>query len=459
VVMRSGPRGRASRASWCHTRGSEIALGLVVCGAAVLALAGCGGGGLGRLPVSKVAARVERIRGLRFHHVPGAQVISLSRLQRLERAHFQRVVAGFSPAQQARVKQISRDAQASAELVALLGLVPPSELTPGSMPSGGPMLEGLYDERSHHVYLVTNELGGNEPHAEVVLAHELDHALDEQHFGPLSLLADPTSGAGDAATALREGTATFVQLQYELRYEHRHGPLSRLIAHPRHFPTPKNALQRLADEQLVFTYEAGARFVYWLYHHGHGWSLVNRAWRHPPSTAAQILHPDLWLTGRAARNPSASLRPYLGASWSEVGAGDIGEEDLAELLGKAGTPEQAAGAATGWAGGHFEVWQNSGGLIGCQLPCRDSAAAVMEVNWLSASQATSFGNQLTRYIQTRLHGHRIGEHAWTLPPIQGGGAGSVAESTSQKTTSLAFAPTTSLAAKIASDTARHNAHS
>ncbi len=317
------------------------------------------------------------------------------------------------------------------------------------------MVEGVYDEYSHRIFLVRDELGSNKAHADVVLSHELDHAVDQQHFGSVGLLADPASGAGDATRALREGTATVVQLLYEIRYEHRPGPLARLLAHPNRLPNPRSAVERLADEQLVFTYLAGARFVAELYQRGHGWGLVNRAWRDAPSTQAQILHPELWLAGRGANNPTASARPYL-AGWSQVGSGDVGEQDIAVILGHANTPAQAAAAAPGWTGGRFEIWQHQNRLVQCPLPCRPSSVGLIEVTWQTPADARRFGQQLAAYLQTRLHSRPAGTAEWTIPPPGHGGAGAAALVTMATTTTLAFAPTSPLAHTIAVGTARRD---
>ena len=293
--------------------GSQRLMSLCLATLALCLVAGCGGGiSASSLPVRRVASRDAAIRGLRFHHLPVVRLVSAGALQKLEQKHQQRLIATLPPAKRAQLARSDKDAQAGAEAAYLIGLLDPGE-HPTASPSGPAALEGLYDETTHQIFLVKDSVK-SKTKAESVLSHELDHALDEQHFGLGTLIGDAASDAPVAELAVREGVATLTELIYGRRYLHRPSAANE-IAHFRRPPGPNTKLAREEASGLAFVYGAGTRFVYSLYNRAHGWALVNRALEHPPTTAAEILHPELYLSGVRARTPAGTAGPYLGKPW------------------------------------------------------------------------------------------------------------------------------------------------
>src|SRR4051794_7401946 len=142
------------------------------------------------VPVSTIAARVERLRGLRFDTRPVPQTVSPAQARRegledLDRSY---------PA--ARRK-------ADEEVLKLLGLIEPDvDLRAISASVFGEGVAGYYDPRSKRLRIVS----GTTPDAlsEMVLSHELTHALEDQRFG-LDLQEGASDDAALARLALVEG--------------------------------------------------------------------------------------------------------------------------------------------------------------------------------------------------------------------------------------------------------------
>src|SRR5262249_48236299 len=121
--------------------------------------------------------------------------------------------------QPAELRETQRLDRATAGFQRLAGLLPPgftyaTDAT-GALDGGS----GAYDHPHKQIVLVPRTI-----HTRVqlsyILAHELTHALEDQHFNlHLAELTPPTEAAA-VHRALIEGTATFVQEVYGQRYLH-----------------------------------------------------------------------------------------------------------------------------------------------------------------------------------------------------------------------------------------------
>jgi hypothetical protein len=157
---------------------------------------------------------------------------------------------------------------------------------------------GMYDPDSATLYIRNhdNMAFGIERH---VLAHEYNHALQDQHYDLKRLIPDETPLAYrntdevGAHHALTEGDSINVETAYIYKtytgqdlaaleqYEsNTHGP-----------PLPK-----AITEQLTFAYTYGYAFVSALYRHG-GMAGVNAAYGRLPRSTYEIMHPTAYLKG------------------------------------------------------------------------------------------------------------------------------------------------------------------
>jgi hypothetical protein len=148
---------------------------------------------------------------------------------------------------------------------------------------------GYYDPKAQEFHLADwLELEGQKP----VMAHELTHALQDQHFNLRRFEKWPhgDSDAELAAHALIEGDATLAMMIYMVK-----NPLVAL-AFSRSLASGISSEQfnlapRALRESLVFPYRQGAEWTTQLYKQG-GWPMVSRAFTKLPLSSEQILHPE-----------------------------------------------------------------------------------------------------------------------------------------------------------------------
>ena len=148
---------------------------------------------------------------------------------------------------------------------------------------------GYYDPKAQEFYLADwLELEGQKP----VMAHELTHALQDQHFNLRRFEKWPhgDSDAELAVHALVEGDATLAMTVYMAR-----NPLVAL-AFSRSLTTGVateqfDKMPRAMRESLIFPYLQGSEWATQLYRKG-GWSEVSNAFTKLPLSTEQILHAD-----------------------------------------------------------------------------------------------------------------------------------------------------------------------
>jgi hypothetical protein len=164
-----------------------------------------------------------------------------------------------------------------------------------------------------------------------------------------------------ARLAAREGDAEFVAALDAARS---HGiPIDALVEQARvrrGFPAEvmlrsgSPALRwmpNLARERWAFPYLDGAAFVGELYRRG-GFALVDRMLAHPPTSTAEVLHPERYLRGARAEPVE---QPKAISGFRVVERGRMGELGTRSLIESCASPEMAARAAAGWSGDAYAV--------------------------------------------------------------------------------------------------------
>jgi hypothetical protein len=187
---------------------------------------------------------------------------------------------------------------------------------------------GYYDPKVQQFHLADwLELETQKP----VMAHELTHALQDQHFNLRRFEKWPhgDSDAELAAHALIEGDATLAMTIYMAQ-----NPLVAL-AFSRSLTSGVateqfNQAPRAMRETLIFPYLHGLEWATQLYRRG-GWTMVSNAFTRLPLSSEQILHPEKYF------NYERPIRVVL--------------PDVSNLLNAGSSPQQSAGTpASGTAG-------------------------------------------------------------------------------------------------------------
>lgn len=217
-------------------------------------------------------------------------------------------------------------------------------------------LLGFYDPK-RKTFFVGGDLGGEE--ADVTLWHELVHALQDQHYD-LSHLTEWQPDQGDSQAAvhsLAEGDATSAMLDAMLKPR---GVTALEV--PDGLMRAQSVLGSAAltappvlVRSLLAPYIDGLAFTNYLRRRG-GFAAVDAAWRAPPVSTEQLLHPEKFLAKELpliVPLPTApSHAPELQERFHDV----MGEQTLRLLFEEWLPARTAAEAAADWGGDRLAVF-------------------------------------------------------------------------------------------------------
>ncbi|MCP4400210.1 MAG: hypothetical protein GY801_23245 [bacterium] len=206
----------------------------------------------------------------------------------------------------------------------------------------------------------------------ILLAHELTHVVQDQHFDLMSLPIEDLQqeDRGIAARALIEGDATLLMMDYMLnaRYPGADATMAPDIADNMRFWTTSPLIRsfsmfrqvpRYLMDNLLFSYIGGFEFALRLKERG-GWEAVNQAYKDPPASSEQILHPEKYFEERDDPLPVElpDLSEYL-SDWVLLEENTLGEFNIRLLLDSYLPVEDARRGAAGWGGDRFRLYEHS----------------------------------------------------------------------------------------------------
>ncbi|MEA5385781.1 Hvo_1808 family surface protein [Haloarculaceae archaeon H-GB11] len=295
--------------------------------------------------------------------------------------------------------------------------------------SMGQSVLGYYSPSSESIVLVSDSETPRITN-ERTLAHELTHALQDQHFGIGGHVAN-TSDARKGRLGLVEGDAMLV----EDRYIDRCGETWDCVQSKTEGTSVGGASSRMHMGlylAAIFPYVDGPVFVTHLHDRG-GWDAVNAAYERAPSTTAEVISPERYPTDADA----VQLRDESTDDWERVrpaaGDGDrLGQALLSTMfmytlydefnrsaavdvrtalnVDDDGTMDQtdplnyALPATTGWTGDRFHAYRNG-----------ERTGYVLQTTWRNASEAGEFA-EAYRGLLSHWGGERVGPNRWRVGP-------------------------------------------
>jgi hypothetical protein len=279
--------------------------------------------------------------------------------------------------------------QREQRLLEALGLLPPGcdlEKAVGDLYAS--QTYGYYDPERRTLYL-SERLP---PEAQrPTLAHELAHALQDQHFGVARFLSPDRARVDDdeqiAGMALVEGDATAAMLAAQAQtgqippeearsWVEAVPEFTERLAASR--PASSSALPEFLIDLLAFPYRYGAPFVAALFSRG-GWPAVDAAFRRPPASSEQILHPERYgERGDAPEIPAPSHFPGRLAGMGLTHQMVLGEFVTRLVLRPRLGEESAAKAAEGWDGDRAALYEGPGHRILIWLSAWDDETEAAE---------------------------------------------------------------------------------
>jgi hypothetical protein len=223
-------------------------------------------------------------------------------------------------------------------------------------------IAGLYDPKTHEFYIADWIPAVDQ---RMVMAHELTHALEDQHFHieAWTKAARPNDDSELAREAVLEGSAMAAMIDYLLGETGRSlkdlpdiDP-SMLVGDMGSTPSLKKAPPFLKDA-LVFPYFAGLTFSADLLKNG-GWPGLPGVFNKPPVSTQQVMHPALYHAGKL---PSAVTLPdvsaMLGSEWTKLEENVMGEFGWKEVLKQFLDEDRAKTLAAAWDGDRYAAFEN-----------------------------------------------------------------------------------------------------
>lgn|GEM_PF-4513398 len=422
---------------------------------------------LAELRPDRIIERVERLRGLELKRRPKFRIINPAQAKRYAGAKAARESGDVS----------ERDQRISRSLTTLLGLLPPDvDLDELSDRLAGDAFLGFYDGDENTIFIVRRD-GVLPIGVETTVAHELVHAIDDQHHGIFRRMRRIAKGDdGDRLTAylsVLEGNASAVDQEYAKRYRV-----------PTADPAEERRARELAKEvpfgvllQIGFPYVFGEAFIGAI-SAGPGGAerRENALGASAPRTTGAILDPSRYDANVGAGDGSTSgdsttsrdgaaadagnggtssrirvdARSVLGPRWRVRDDSSFGAADVLVLLSLA-EEDSLTGSlvARAWRDGHYQyLRRRADGSSTCKDPCVARDAFVGTVRLAGADDARrfakAFGDSLVR--RRKATGSDDAARDSGVWKVGGGGA---AAHVRGDTVSIAYAPDPALALRLA----------
>jgi len=222
-------------------------------------------------------------------------------------------------------------------------------------------IAGLYDPKAHEFYVA------DWIHIEdqrMVMAHELTHALEDQHFQIEAWVkaARPNDDSELARESVLEGSAMVAMVEFLLQGSGRSlqdlpdiDP-AMLIGDMAETPMLKKAPPFLKDA-LIFPYIDGLTFSATVLKPS-GWEALSGIFTKPPASTQQILHPALYSSGKVPAPVSLpSMEKALGADWAKLEENVMGEFGWKEVLKQYLGETRGKTLSAAWDGDRYAVYE------------------------------------------------------------------------------------------------------
>src|SRR6266481_1436266 len=223
-------------------------------------------------------------------------------------------------------------------------------------------IEGLYDPTTREFYIADWSPLADQ---RMVMAHELTHALEDQHFQIEAWLkaARPNEDAELARDAVLEGSAMAAMVDYLMFSSGRSlkdlpdfDP-GMLIGDLGSTPTLQKAPPFLKDT-LIFPYIGGLSFSAAILKNK-GWDALPGVFETPPVSTQQILHPALYRSGKIPTTVALPpLEKLLGDGWSKLDENIMGEFGWKEVFKQFLDADRAKTLAAAWDGDRYSVFEH-----------------------------------------------------------------------------------------------------
>jgi hypothetical protein len=222
-------------------------------------------------------------------------------------------------------------------------------------------IAGLYDPKAREFYIADWIPLDDQ---RMVMAHELTHALQDQHFQIEEWVkaARPNDDAELARESVLEGSAMAAMIDFLLKGTG-HSVEDLPAIDPSVFagdmsksPKLEEAPQFLKDS-MIFPYFAGLTFSTAMLKPA-GWNGLSAVFVKPPVSTQQIMHPALYKSGKTPVSVAIpSFLKLLGPGWTKLDENVMGEFGWLEILKQFLGEGRAKPLAAAWDGDRYVLYE------------------------------------------------------------------------------------------------------
>ena len=263
-----------------------------------------------------------------------------------------------------RIRETTKGSELKAEETALklLGFVPPDfDLRQNTIDLLTEQAAAFYDYNKKRLFIL--EGSDNTAEEQVALAHELAHALADQHFHLNKYIHEglDSDDASNARQAVMEGQASWLMAAYISKRGGGSGSVpaavldmmtSSMIAGAGDYPVFDKAPPYIR-ETLVFPYSDGMKFQDAVFRKA-GKESFAEVFRDPPVSTQQVIHPDRYLDHERPVIPRTPAIPDA-RGFRKLGDGTLGELDFRVLLSQYAGKESGEALAPHLEGASYDL--------------------------------------------------------------------------------------------------------
>lgn len=340
--------------------------------------------------VSELVEQVSNLRGLAAREDVDAELVDSDR--------FAELAAQSS-------EDINEEVMLDQEVLAALRLVPEDAdleaLSRQLLEAGA---RGAYVPEREALYVAADQMPLS-PLERAITAHEVAHALQDQHYD-LNRVKDLAEDNPDTALAFRyvmEGDAKVIENEWarqHLSAEERQQRLSEGMALQQQAREAAPDVPEAMKLGMALPYQVGRQFVATL-RDEQGWEAVNDALAEPPATTVEVYDPQLYLEGFEPREPRGVASP--GEGWQEQDSASFGAHAVAVMQPLRQALQGEFATASQWRGGQLEAWRHGD----------DVAVGVSTA--FAGDGAPAFCDRVERWYQRKADAEPTGEDAFTSP--------------------------------------------
>lgn len=339
--------------------------------------------------MDEIQQQVITLRGLQAKNPVSRDLLTTSELQqKVEKDFFKDYTA--------------QDAKNDELLLTTLGMIPEGfDLMDLYHRLYAEQVAGYYDSDTKEMYVVEGKgFGGIE---RMTYAHEYTHTLQDQNYDMQNGLkldekyCKAENEYCSAVTALLEGDATYTEEQWLTDDSKQQDKKDVQDFYSTYSSPVFDSSPDYMQSDFLFPYQKGLEFVYSLKDRG-GYDLVNQAFKNPPVSTEQILHPDKYPSEEPLEVTLPDLGKILPQGWKQVSNNELGEWYTYLVLSKGmDTKYQlldniAKKASAGWGGDRYAVYTDSKS---------GKTVFLLHTKWDTQKDADEFFRALKEYGQER----------------------------------------------------------